>query len=108
MPSVDDFLISAWQQMSPGSDKRALGLKFPRGFWPDLARMAVTQALDCWGEKELAFAERQAKERYDNDPIWAGLRDQELTGEEKHPRLRNKGKSKEQIAAEIIDIEDLF
>lgn len=104
MPSIDDYLMSAWQQMSPGFDKRSEGIKFPRGFWPDLARLAVTQALAGYSERKLEEAEQFAKRRYDADPVWASHCDLEVT--EHQPRrlaqLTRKGKSKQQLADELL------
>lgn len=39
----DDYLLAAWLRGAPGADTSR---GFPRGFWPDVARVAVEMALD--------------------------------------------------------------
>lgn len=38
----DDYLLTAWLRGAPGADTSR---GFPRGFWPDVARVAVELAL---------------------------------------------------------------
>lgn len=38
----DDYLLAAWLRGAPGA---AIERGFPRGFWPDVARVAVEMAL---------------------------------------------------------------
>lgn len=40
--SVDDYLLAAWRRGAPNADTSR---GFPRGFWPDVARVAVEMAL---------------------------------------------------------------
>jgi hypothetical protein len=40
---VDAYLAQAWSSLAPSRDK---SLPYPRGFWPDVARVAVHLALD--------------------------------------------------------------
>lgn len=40
--TADDYLIAAWLRGAPNAD---VSRGFPRGFWPDVARVAVEMAL---------------------------------------------------------------
>lgn len=40
--TVDDYLLAAWLRGAPGADTSR---GFPRGFWPDVARVAVEMVL---------------------------------------------------------------
>lgn len=41
--TADDYLLAAWRRGAPNADTSR---GFPRGFWPDVARVAVEMALD--------------------------------------------------------------
>jgi hypothetical protein len=40
--TVDDYLLAAWKRGAPNA---LTSRGFPRGFWPDVARVAVEMAL---------------------------------------------------------------
>jgi hypothetical protein len=40
--TTDDHLLAAWRRGAPNADTSR---GFPRGFWPDVARVAVEMAL---------------------------------------------------------------
>ena len=50
--SPDEILISAWKLCAPSADTSR---GFPRGFWPDVGRVAVEMALQQTLEPELDF-----------------------------------------------------
>lgn len=97
MPSVDDYLMSAWMQLSPAHDKRAAGVQFPRGFWPDLARLAVEQALAGLSEEQLAESEQLAAANYKAD--WAAVIPEEHSGLK---RLRSDRQKAKDIHAALL------
>lgn len=54
MSKTDDILIAAWQSLAQ-NPKLVNDYGFPRGFWPDLARVAVEMALQDTFEPILDF-----------------------------------------------------
>lgn len=105
-PSIDDYLMSAWMQKSPGYDKRAAGFKVPSGFWPDLAKLAYEQALAGLTAEELTALEEAARERYKTDHIFAIEADNQITADSSPARWRQitEGKkSKAEIGKDILD-----
>lgn len=52
MSLADTYLKQAWKSLAPGADTSR---GFPRGFWPDVARVAVEMALQETLEPELNF-----------------------------------------------------
>lgn len=50
--TTDEILSAAWSHCAPSRDKEIF---FPRGFWPDVARVAVEMALQDTLEPKLDF-----------------------------------------------------
>lgn len=50
--TTDEILEAAWTHCAPGREK---SIPFPRGFWPDVARVAVEMALQDTLEPNLDF-----------------------------------------------------
>lgn len=50
--TTDEILSAAWSHCAPSRDK---AISFPRGFWPDVARVAVEMALQQTLEPYLDF-----------------------------------------------------
>lgn len=55
---VESLLIAAWKVESPGEVKGVDRTKFPRGFWPNIAR----RALD-WQQRNLSDEQIEAEVR---------------------------------------------
>jgi len=53
MPTTDEILTAAWKLCAPTA---TVEQGFPRGFWPDVARVAVEMALQNTLEPILNFA----------------------------------------------------
>lgn len=56
MPSTDEILAAAWTHCAPSREQ---SVTFPRGFWPDVARVAVEMALQQTLEPQLDFRPTQ-------------------------------------------------
>jgi hypothetical protein len=50
--TVDEALAAAWTHCAPSRDK---SIPFPRGFWPDVARVAVEMIVQDTTEPNLSF-----------------------------------------------------
>jgi hypothetical protein len=50
--TAEQILCAAWSSSAPGRDPN---LDFPRGFWPDIARLAVEMALQDTLQPNLDF-----------------------------------------------------
>jgi hypothetical protein len=103
-PSIDDYLMSAWMQKSPGYDKRKAGFGVPNGFWPDLARLAYEQAMSALSHEELKALEAAAAERYKTDHVFAVEADNYITQGSNPARWRQISQGKKSKAELTQDI----
>lgn len=83
--SVDEALSAAWTHCAPSRDK---SLGFPRGFWPDVARVAVEMMAQDTTEPNLDFTPTRC-----------------ARGGFEAPREKNRAKLTESI---LNDLEGLF
>jgi hypothetical protein len=81
MPTTEEILSAAWTYCAPG---RVADMQFPRGFWPDVARVAVEMALQNSLEPVLDFRPTTCSR-----------------GGFEAPREKNKKKLQESILADL-------
>lgn len=86
---VQFYLIRAWKRCAPGCTADRDG--FPRGFWPDVARVAVEMAMAEDPEVELSFR-----------PTMAGTRS-ELGIPYQPAAPRSKAKSRAEKTAALLE-----